>query len=773
MDSPDKKIKKFRHSKRTLLIFSATIIALAAGIIIFISPLTKYLVEKYDEKYLGRQVKMDWAYVNPFTGYVHLDNLKIYELNSDSIFFSSKGVSANLQMRKLFSKDYIIDELVLDKPFGTIIQDTSKSRLNFRDLIDKFTPKKSLVRKSPAHFSILKIKINNGTFYYRENTIPINYFIKQVNIESSGLHWDADTMLVKFSFLPGIGKGESQGDFTLNIKNLDYRLSTNIKKYDLQFIEQYLKQLSNYGRFTANLDATIKARGNLRNARDLYAKGALTLNEFHFGKDSTEDYASFTKFKVGIIDLSPQNKKYVFDSVILHQPYFKYERYDRLDNIQTIFGKRGSNISAANTNSQRSNLILEIAKYVEKLAKNFFRSYYKINRLEIDSANFQYNDYSLSEKFSVAVNPLFIAADSIEKSRERVKLHLKSNLKPYGSLAVELSINPKDSSDFDLTYNLRKIPLTVFNPYLIKYTSFPMDKGTINVKGVWNVRNGNIKSSNHLIILYPHISERVKNKDSKWIPIPLVMAFVRERREVIDYEMPITGNLNDPKFHLKDVVLDLLKNILVKPPTTPEAFQDLILENEIEEALTLKWGFSQSVLKSNQEKFIRAAADFLEEHPEASLSVTPFQYTLKEKEHILFYEAKKKYFLIHTNKENRFFTEEDSLRVVKMSVKDSAFVKYLNKHHSGDLVFTMQEKCSRFVGNDLVDKRFVHLAKQREKVFKSYFSNNKTDKRLTLHENKNTIPINGFSYYKLNYKGAQPKSLSEAYQKKSELQNKK
>ena len=318
--NPGKPKSKSRHLKRALLVFLSTAFLLAGGIIIFISPLTKYLVEKYDEKYTGRQIKVNWAYVNPFTGYVHLDGLKIYELNSDSIFFSAKGVSANLIMRRLLSKDYIISELILDNPLGTIIQDTTINDLNFRDLIDKFTPKKSLAAKSPVHFSILSIKINNGTFYYRENTIPINYFIKEVNLESSGLHWDADTMNVRFSFLAGIGKGQLNGDLVLNKKNLDYRLSTVIKKFDLQFIEQYLKDLSNYGSFTANVDANINANGNLHHARDLNAKGQLTFNDFHFGKNKTEDYASFKRFKTGIIDLSPKNKKYIFDSVILDQP---------------------------------------------------------------------------------------------------------------------------------------------------------------------------------------------------------------------------------------------------------------------------------------------------------------------------------------------------------------------------------------------------------------------------------------------------------------------
>ena len=47
--------------------------------------------------------------------------------------------------------------------------------------------------------------------------------------------------------------------------------------------------------------------------------------------------------------------------------------------------------------------------------------------------------------------------------------------------------------------------------------------------------------------------------------MPLIMTFIRERGNVIDYEIPITGNLKDPKFHLSDVIFDLLGNIFVKP----------------------------------------------------------------------------------------------------------------------------------------------------------------------------------------------------------------
>src|SRR5476649_1581221 len=107
--------------KKAIVIFSSSIILIVVLVILFISPITKYLVEKYDEKYTGRQITMNWAYVNPFTGYIHFSDLKIYELKSDSIFFSANGISLNVAMLKLFSKTYEISECTLDRPRGIVI----------------------------------------------------------------------------------------------------------------------------------------------------------------------------------------------------------------------------------------------------------------------------------------------------------------------------------------------------------------------------------------------------------------------------------------------------------------------------------------------------------------------------------------------------------------------------------------------------------------------------------------------------------------------------
>jgi len=760
--------------KRTFIMATSCIIIALMIVIILISPVAKYLIEKYDEQYTGRQITMGGIYVNPFTGYVHISHLKIYESkglsalqDADSIFFSATGLSANFAMIKMFSKNIEITKLTLYQPRGIIIQ--NKKNINFIDLIKKYKREKPRSASSKVHFSMLNIKIRNGEFYYREKVIPVAYFIKDVNFESTGKHWDADTIAVKFSILSGTGSGSAEGNITINFKTLDFRLATVVHKFDLKFMEQYLKDIVNYGTFSASIDADIKATGNLRDRENLNAKGLLVMNDFHVGKNPDDDYASFNKLVVKIDELSPKNHKYLFDSISLSHPFLKYERYDYLDNLQRMFGKKGANISAARADPARFNLILKIGDYIQALAKNFFKSAYEINKLAIYSGVLQFNDYSLTEKFSTVANPFNVVADSVNRARKRVNVSFKSDIQPYGNISIALSINPKDSGEYDMQYHLQQLPATMFNPYLITYTSFPLDGGTIELNGLWKVRNGVIKSENHLLIIDPRVTGRLKNKDTKWIPSPLIMSLIRQRGNVIDYEIPITGNLKDPRFHLRDVIFDILGNIFVKPASIPYMAHVKNVENEIEKSLALQWEMRQNSLLPDQEKFVNKMVDYLVNNPETSIDVYPMQYAEKEKEYIRFFEAKKKYFLLSEDKNIQFFSEDDSLKVDKMSAKDSLFVQYLNKQATDTMLFTIQEKCNIFIGSDIINTQFKQLNKEREDNFMLLFTKKGVANRVKIYAGENKIPYNHFSFFKIVYHGELPESLIRAYKQMNEL----
>jgi len=759
--------QRFAKYRRPLLITAASIIGFVVLVLICISPIAKFLIQKYDQKFLGREITLDYVYLNPFTGYIHLNDVVVTEAAGDSVFFKADGISADFAMLKMLGKTYEISTITLDRPFGLIT--LNKKVLNFQDLIDRFTPlEKRDTSLMPVKFSILDIKIVDGEFLFIEDRVPVNYSVKNVNITSTGMFWDRDTLVADFAFDSGLGRGHLHGATTINIKNLDYRVAVVIEAFEVDIINQYLQDLTNYGHLSADLDADIRAYGNFKSTEDVTASGWVAVNDFHFGAKEGDDFASFDKLHLAMKEASPAKHSYLIDSLALTRPFVMYEMYDELDNIQNMFGVRGANVKAAQTDGQ-FNLILEIAKYVQVLAKNFLQSDYKVGRVAIYDADVRFNDYSGSEKFTVDLHPLTVIADSINKADKWMDVALWSGIKPYGEVKIDVSIDPKQDVDFDLTYHIKKVPVSMFNPYLMSFTSFPLDRGSIDIHGKWNVRQGIIASDNHLVVLDPRVGKRVRNKDTKWIPVPLIMTFVREQGNVIDYEIPITGDLKSPSFNVWDAVWDIVTNIFVKPATTPYRLQVRNIEAEIEKSITLRWPMRQSTLLGPQEKFIGQMVDFLKENPDAKIMVEPQHYAIKEREHTLFYEAKKAYFLLNNETTAKTFDEKDMETVNRMSMKDSLFVQFLNRQVNDSILFTMEDKAERYLDAAMVESSLSKLMAARQEVFMAFFKEKGVENQVRFLKTVDVVPFNGFSHFKVNYDGDIPEKLRIAYDEMNNL----
>jgi len=155
------------------------ILIILAGILVLLtlvaSPLTKYLVQKYDEKFTGREITLGRAIVNPLAGSVGLRNFKIHESESDTIFFSAAKFSANISILKLINGVYDISSIQLNRPEIRIVKDDSI--FNFNDLIEKFLAGKDTLEEKILKLNIRNIKLNDGTVFYIERDIPADTFL--------------------------------------------------------------------------------------------------------------------------------------------------------------------------------------------------------------------------------------------------------------------------------------------------------------------------------------------------------------------------------------------------------------------------------------------------------------------------------------------------------------------------------------------------------------------------------------------------------------------
>jgi hypothetical protein len=63
--------------------------------------------------------------------------------------------------------------------------------------------------------------------------------------------------------------------------------------------------------------------------------------------------------------------------------------------------------------------------------------------------------------------------------------------------------------------------------------------------------------------------DKVESPDATKLPVRLAIALLKDRRGVIDVDLPISGSLDDPQFKVGRAVLKVLGNLVVKAATAP------------------------------------------------------------------------------------------------------------------------------------------------------------------------------------------------------------
>src|SRR6185295_7492651 len=149
-------------------------------------------------------------------------------------------------------------------------------------------------------------------------------------------------------------------------------------------------------------------------------------------------------------------------------------------------------------------------------------------------------------------------------------------------------------------------------------------------------------------------------------------------------------------------------------------------------------------------------------HFKSHLIISPKYFEDLEKEAILLFEAKKKYYVSVHNLKLAGISEEYSIAIDRMSIKDSSFVHYLDRNaNPSGMEYTVQGKCRNLIGQDKVNREYNEMLVARKKQVMDYFADKKVTDRVTFQHGVSTIPPSGFSHYIFTYTGEWPEEVQE------------
>ena len=137
----------------------------------------------------------------------------------------------------------------------------------------------------------------------------------------------------------------------------------------------------------------------------------------------------------------------------------------------------------------------------------------------------------------------------------RAKVDLKGRVDEYSPVDVSGEVNVLSAALYTkLALNFRNIELTAFNPYAGKFAGYNIAKGKLSTEMSYHVEQGKLDAKHHITVDNLEFGDKTDSKDAASIPIKLGVALLKDRRGVIEVDLPVSGTLDDPEFHLGSII---------------------------------------------------------------------------------------------------------------------------------------------------------------------------------------------------------------------------
>lgn len=497
----------------------------------------------------------------------------------DGVGLDLKGLSIQDRVQKrtvLKIDEFSVSDTQIDATHGSVVLGMVASRggnaffqrnadgaINWQRLVvsdQKAIPEKAAATESPSWKVLLNQADLSGWSVEFEDLAPddpVKLNLSDIAVKAGNLGTavedagKADLSLL-WNRTGSIGvKGE------IRLKPLQANLGIDAKGLDLRSVQPYFSDQVNI----LITDGTCGAKGRLKiaqnAARDMAAEydGDLFLNKFSsVDREFSQDF-----FKCGSLYISKARIGYNPTKVSIG------------DVALTDFFSRLIVHSSGKINLQ--SLMAEKEAAAPKTEEKAAPVPVHIDTVTLQGGSIKFSDYYVEPNFDATLLEIGgrISGLASEENR-RADVLLKGRLSNYAPLEITGTINPLAEELFaDIVFSFKQIQLSPFTPYSGKYLGYQLQKGQLDLSLEYKIDQGKLRGKNRVRIDQLTLGDSVKSPSATSLPVKLAIALLKDRNGVIDLDLPVQGDLKDPKFRIGKVVIAVLVNLVTKAVTAPFA----------------------------------------------------------------------------------------------------------------------------------------------------------------------------------------------------------
>ncbi|MGQ0694506.1 MAG: DUF748 domain-containing protein [Nitrospiraceae bacterium] len=439
--------------------------------------------------------------------------------------------------------------------------------------------------------------------------------LKLANVSSQ---LDAKVDLDLFVRFNDTGKVAVTGGFTPQPFTAD--LDLDVSKIALAPFQPYIDPIAQLTLHSGAAD--LKGRASYR-ATDttkprLRFKGRVGVTELLTqDKLLNKDFLKWNELAVNGLELDVEPTRVKISEIVTRKPYLRFIiGPDRSTNIQAILIRQDS-AQATAENPPPPTEPVKKQSAAEAVPV-------QIGAIRIIDGSTHFADFSLRPVIDTGIFGLNGTIKGLS-SKELTKgdVSVEGTVDKYAPVLIKGQINPLTSDAFtDVAMSVKNVELTTVSPYSTKFAGYPIIKGKISLDLQYKLSQKVLEAENKVVINQLTLGEKVDSSDATSLPVKLAIALLQDRNGVIDIDLPVRGDLNNPDFHYGQLVWHVLGNLITKAVTAPFNLIAGLVGGSGEELNTVAFPVGSSELAAASEANLNSIAKALADRPGLNLEIT-------------------------------------------------------------------------------------------------------------------------------------------------------
>jgi hypothetical protein len=241
-----------------------------------------------------------------------------------------------------------------------------------------------------------------------------------------------------------------------------------------------------------------------------------------------------------------------------------------------------------------------------------------VKRIGIENSNIAFSDHFIRPNYNAFLGNLSGEITGLSSDQGTLaKLDLQGQVGRSAPLAVKGAFNPfRQDRHLDIAAEVKDFDLPALSGYSGRYIGYGISRGKLSATLNYRIENRKLSAENHVFLDQLTFGDAIESSDATHLPVRLAVSLLKNARGEIDFNLPVSGTLDDPEFSVFGLVLRAIVGLVGKAITAPFSLLGR------EELSRVDFDPGSYRIGADQEKSLRDLAKALEDRPSLKLDIT-------------------------------------------------------------------------------------------------------------------------------------------------------